>query len=496
MWVIATVIAAVVLILLYDYVYPRAYYDWRARRAGCGEIKKDLSWPLSIRTTAKFYKYQKNKRILQVAFSPEANPSGTRLLQVAGYNIIDTRDSENIKAMLSTQFSEFNLGHRHGLLSPLLGNGIFTVEGQLWKHQRTLLRPVFAREKVSQLQMIEGHFQAMLKEIGSGFVDMQAMFFNLTQDTAVHYLFGQHINSFGEDMVLVESKRGPITAEQLRSALSYVVFGMGVRKGAGPLWWLAMWPKFRKNLEICHDFANAVVEMVLNGKSSGDSFIKEAAEITQDREFLRDQAFTMFIAGRSTTASLLSHLILDISQDPEVWHTLREAVFTSIGNEPGDITFESLKKCSYLNHCLHESLRLHPNVPLNVRAASKDTTLPRGGGPDGSRPLFVPKGQMIQYNVYALHRAPEIWGSDAHKYRPERWTSHKLSPWTFLPFNGGPRICLGQQLALSEAGYVLARLAQEFSQIVPSEKILQKKYGFSYSITIKVDPGVEVRFVK
>jgi cytochrome P450 len=110
------------------------------------------------------------------------------------------------------------------------------------------------------------------------------------------------------------------------------------------------------------------------------------------------------------------------------------------------------------------ALRTHPVVPANSRYAIRDTVLPLGGGVDGKSPLFVPKGTMVGYNTYVMHRRTDLYGPDANEYIPERWAT--LRPgWEYLPFNGGPRICLGQQYALTEASYVTVRLVQEFSAI-------------------------------
>lgn len=68
------------------------------------------------------------------------------------------------------------------------------------------------------------------------------------------------------------------------------------------------------------------------------------------------------------------------------------------------------------------------------------------------------------YNAHTMHRNLEVYGLDADKYRPERW--EKLKPgWAYIPFSGGPRICLGQQFALTEAGYTTVRILQEFRDI-------------------------------
>lgn len=97
-------------------------------------------------------------------------------------------------------------------------------------------------------------------------------------------------------------------------------------------------------------------------------------------------------------------------------------------------------------------LRLYPSVPLNARAATKTTVLPTGGGADGKAPIFVKKGTAIGYAVYLMHRREELYGSDARVFRPERWDPNidnevnlKGIGWGYLPFNGGPRVCIGRK---------------------------------------------------
>ena len=89
---------------------------------------------------------------------------------------------------------------------------------------------------------------------------------------------------------------------------------------------------------------------------------------------------------------------------------------------------------------------------MNTRSALKTTTLPNGGGPDGTSPILVRKGEAVGYCVYAMHRRQDIYGHDAHLFRPSRWENgNKDEPdlsnvgWAYLPFNGGPRICPGRE---------------------------------------------------
>ena len=114
---------------------------------------------------------------------------------------------------------------------------------------------------------------------------------------------------------------------------------------------------------------------------------------------------------------------------------------------------------------MNEVLRMYPSVPINFRVANKDTTLPVGGGPDGTSPVFIGKGTAVVYSPYITQRVDQFYGKDALEFKPERWENAPKLGWAYLPFNGGPRICLGQQFALTEASYVIVRLAQMFPNL-------------------------------
>lgn len=105
----------------------------------------------------------------------------------------------------------------------------------------------------------------------------------------------------------------------------------------------------------------------------------------------------------------------------------------------------SISSVLWLSTWLRHSaaLRLYPVVAGNTRCAEVDTVLPRGGGDDGQSPLFIPKGQAVQWSLYSMHRRKDLYGEDAEEFKPERWET--LRPgWEYLPFNGGPRICIGR----------------------------------------------------
>lgn len=103
----------------------------------------------------------------------------------------------------------------------------------------------------------------------------------------------------------------------------------------------------------------------------------------------------------------------------------------------------------------------------------RTTMLPTGGGPDGSSPILVRRGEVVVYSMYVNARRKNIWGPDANEFRPDRWNGPEVANigWAYFPFSGGPRICLGQDFALMEVSYTVVRLLQAFPSIeIPTDE--------------------------
>ncbi|KAK3044892.1 hypothetical protein LTS18_015124 [Coniosporium uncinatum] len=122
---------------------------------------------------------------------------------------------------------------------------------------------------------------------------------------------------------------------------------------------------------------------------------------------------------------------------------------------------------------------------MNGRRAAKDTSIPLGGGPDGQSPVFIGKGTEVGYSVHIMHRRKDLWGEDAEEFKPARWSGRRVG-WEYLPFNGGPRICLGQQFALTELSYVIVRMLQRFDEIDGSQVVEREKL---HGLTLTNCPG-------
>ena len=202
------------------------------------------------------------------------------------------------------------------------------------------------------------------------------------------------------------------------------------------------------------EFTDALIEKALtieplvdsNQCTSRHAFLHELLSQTSDRVKIRSELLNLFVAARDTTASLLSNVWFELSKRPDIWARLREELDTLEGSPP---SYDQLKEKKYLRAVLNESLRLYPIIPSNSRQALSDTVLPLGGGKDGLSPILVRKGEVVTWDVHAMHRRKDFYGKDAECFRPERWLDTDDQNglrvgWEFLPFNGGPRICIGR----------------------------------------------------
>lgn len=268
---------------------------------------------------------------------------------------------------------------------------------------------------------METHLQHLMQALdlhtpdGAGWTDeinLLPLFFNLTLDSATEFLFGQS----------VESQLDGIPGAKLKPKYSDVnfayVFDEVLRclvKAArlGDLYWFGHTRKFIALAKESHRFVDGFVQLALSqgteekqGQADDSNkyvFLQALAKETQDPVELRFQLLNILLAGRDTTASLLGWLFLLLSE-PEHLHIfkrLRSAVIEQFGTykHPKSLTFSTLKDCVYLQWCLNETLRLYPIVSINSRKAVVDTTIPTGGGPDGSAPVYIKKGTQVVYSV-------------------------------------------------------------------------------------------------
>lgn len=387
-------------------------------------------------------------------------------VHVLDYEVLVTRDPENVKAMFATQAQDFDIGSfRTQNWKPLLGVGIFTLQGEAWRHSRSLVRPQFSNEQISNLDLEERHVQALLgklepRENGwTNIVDLGPLFYNFTLDTATEFLYGHSVHSQNPtghtSLPKIEGVENPNQAgfgPHIDGAKEWIY-----TKGILGKWnWLVYSKEFTNHCKEVHKYVDWFVQLRLRSEAKHNAYteaaenkqkfvlLNELAKTTQDPLALRNETLQLLNAGRDTTGTLLGWIFYFLARHPHVYAKLRAIVLAEFGTDSDRIEFAKLRQCQYLHHCINEAFRMVAVVPLNERVASHDTTLPQGGGIDGSKPIFLTKGTRVLISTYAMQHRPDIWGDDVEEFKPERWESRK-SGWEFIPFGGGPRKCLGRK---------------------------------------------------
>ncbi|KAK5174120.1 uncharacterized protein LTR77_001200 [Saxophila tyrrhenica] len=522
---ISLVIAAyIVYKLISSYIADRRFNSF-AEKNGClppADVSEPFPW--GFRRLYRILRVKKTGEDVldDIIMSDFDEAGGSRTIQFKvfdGSTMFMTADPGVLQAMLATQFNDFGTGkRRYDVFKPLVGKSIFSSDGPFWEHSRALFRPQFARENINDLEATENASSALITALGqtdsNGWTsgdEVLPLVYNFTLDTATDFLFGQSVES---QRIAIAARSGSgayqdhSTREQIEEAKNFTdSFGIMndyliMRIRMQSLWWLGDSLNLRRAIRRIQRFVDPIVKRSIDTATSSakreekkQSLMNNLATQTQDRTELRNQALAILLAGRDTTAGMLGWALTRLALHPEVFAKLRSTVLQEF--QPGDpITFAKLKGCRYLQHFLNEVLRLHPTVPVNQRSAFKDTVLPVGGGRDGQSPMAVRKGTVILFSVYIMHRRKELWGEDALEFRPERWSEQRYPAWQFLPFLGGPRICLGQQFALTEASYLLVRLLQQFDAMEPTNAAEAQKLKKGLGVTMWPGDGTKVRFRK
>ncbi|XP_057986060.1 cytochrome P450 704C1 isoform X2 [Hevea brasiliensis] len=366
-------------------------------------------------------------------------------------NEIYTSEPSNVEYILKTNFQNYGKGeHNYNNLRDLLGDGIFTVDGDKWRQQRKVSSYEFSAKVLRDFSSVAFRKNAVklagiVSEAAKSnqSMDMQDLFMKSTLDSIFRVAFGVELDS-----MCGSNEEGVI-------------------------------------------FTNAFDNM----QTKKDDILSRFLQVTEtDKTYLRDIILNFVIAGKDTTAATLSWFIYVLCKHPAVQEKVAEEVrevskvkeVKSFADFAATIDDEALEKMSYLHAAITETLRLYPAVPVDAKICFSDDTLPDG--------FSVKKGDMVSYQPYAMGRMKFIWGNDAEEYKPERWLNEdgvfqQESPFKFTAFQAGPRMCLGKEFAYRQMKIFSAVLLGSFIFKLSDEK---KAVNYRTMINLHVDGGLHV----
>lgn len=344
-----------------------------------------------------------------------------------------------------------------------IGDGIFSAAGKDWFHQRQIFQPRFLSKEIKRkLELIkevavdamydcEQNLQFNEKEI-----DIYKNFLELT-----FKIFGKF--TFGSDL------RGPMD-EIFRSFDRYLynsrerMFGVASRLPGLLSLPTSVNQTIKEDEVQLRRIAMDLLEKEMAHQNfepdEEDSLLALMLRLLRDEKLTEkqviDNCVTFLLVGHETTASLLAWTTYLLALHPD-WQE-RTRVEAAELFQKDALQWSDLSHLNTLNMILSESLRMFPPQPLVGRTCVRENSLGQ---------FVIPKKLEVFIPIVSLHYSKEFWGDDADEFRPERFANGlsgaSKNPLAFLPFGSGPRTCIGQAFALTEARIVLAMMLSKFS---------------------------------
>ncbi len=354
------------------------------------------------------------------------------------------------------------------VLVPQVGHGLLTSDGEYWLQQRRAIQPGFHKkrlEKISKIMIDEiNHYMddvmdkyAEKNEI----IDLGKEMMHLAFKIVSKSLFSGSLND--SDLDTIDTT---VTASQ-----QYIV--NKVRQPyLRPLMWLNGTSKKIRQLKEESD--NVIIQTIRERKASGkkyddlmDMLLETRYEDTgkgMTETQLKDEAIILYVAGHETSAIALSWAWYLIAKHPEIEKKLLESVQNTLGKN--DPKFEDVRNLSYPLQVLEETMRLYPPAWITDRAPIENDAI--------SEEFTLQKGEEIILFIYGVHHNPKYW-KNPFQFDPERFSIENKKnhiPFSYLPFGGGPRLCIGNNFALMEMQFVLAQMIRRYKfELVSNQKI-------------------------
>ena len=376
--------------------------------------------------------------------------------KVLGKRIYFVNDAEYVKRILLDNLANYpkSVTYRNNL-RPFLGDGLLISEGDFWKRQRRLAQPAFHLRRLKALAETMADCAARMAqgwEHGK-VVDVTPLMNAVTMEIVAKTLFGADVTNdiptVAESMRVLGEESGRIRPTAFFELPEFITKPRGRRfadaVGALDAIINRIVAQRRAEMEKGDAARDDLLSMLLEARD------EESGGGMTDKQ-LRDELVTLFLAGHETTAVSLAWTFHLLAQNPQAEAKLHAEVDEVLGTgvtSRSAPTFEDLERLPYCRMVAEEAMRLYPPAYVFSRRALADDQL---------GPWHVPAGAHIIISPYALHRHPDYW-DEPDAFKPERFapTAPADRPkHAYLPFGGGPRICIGNSFAMMEHAIVLA----------------------------------------
>ncbi len=420
------------------------------------------------------------------SFAQEAYEQDILERKVFGRRLFLVNDPGAIKHVLidnAANYQKTEITRR--ILEPGLGKGLITSEGETWRRHRRTMAPAFDHRSIAAYTpVMTGAAEELLAEWtklpAATPLDVSPAMMQVTLNIISRTMFS---NDSDDIVSIMGRSAGRYQAEMRPNIMDMLGWPR----------WLAALPRRNVAQRTLGEFDHVIDRLIDERTRNPGDYPKDLlARLVAARDEqtgggmtaqeVRDQIITIFLAGHETTAMAMTWTWFLLSQHPAEEAKLHAELDAVLGGRAP--TAEDLSKLTYSRMVVEESMRIYPPVHTMARAAiGEDTLLGRR----------IPKGSTVMIAPWLLHRHLKLWENPG-RFDPERFSPQASAArprFSYLPFGGGKRICIGAAFALAEATILLATIAQRYSlRVVPGHPVepqglitLRARHGIKMLLT-------------
>ncbi|XP_047365703.1 cytochrome P450 4C1-like [Vespa velutina] len=394
-------------------------------------------------------------------------------------------------------------------LKPWLGYGLVTSSGSKWHQDRKLITPAFHFSMLDNFMIVMLEKSEILidriekeieKNIGKNAVNIYPLLADFTLDVICETAMG--VNVYAQDNTKtgypnhIHKAANVALYRQLRPWMKLdSIFAL-----------TAEGKQFYSSVKEIHRFNREVIKMKKEarrkkcqddsevdelGRKKRKAFIDILLDINENNsnqlseEDMNEQVATIMFAGHDTSATAIFWTLLCLATEPEIQDKVYEELTVVFDNLDGPISMNAISQFKYLDRVCKETLRLYPVVPKYSRQITEEIKIGK---------YIIPKNTILSIHAYGVHHDPEIW-TDPEKFDPDRFLTNEMqyrNPYSYLPFSGGPRNCIGQKFANIQHKLVIAILLRKW---MVKSAILRKDIKTYQSVVLRPLDDVYLHFI-
>ncbi len=375
-------------------------------------------------------------------------------------------DPEDVGQVLRDPEHAFGKSASYDALRLILGQGLLTSEGELWRRQRKLMQPAFHHRRlvgfVDQMsEVTEAFIDGLIPRADGRIVDVHTEMMALTFRVVGRTLFSMDVSDVADEV-------GAALHELLAFAANYTESIVKL-----PTWMpTPRHRRFRRAMSVVDGVVGRLVDARHRDLNPPADLLAALMHADMSDQQRRDELVTLALAGHETTANALTWIWALLSRHPDVAARVRQEVASEVGDRRLDA--EALSRLALTERVVLEAMRLYPPAWGVERTVRKPARLSG---------VELRLGDVLLVCQYTLHRDPRFW-PDPDRFDPDRFIPELVDArprFVYVPFGGGPRICIGKVFAVMEAKLILAAMIRRLVFTLPA--------GFR----IDLDPGVTLR---